>query len=235
MDILITGASRGVGFEIVKQFAKDNSNSIVALSRDYDALNNLKLICENEFGNTIHIYGIDFLSNSFSDDLDVVLKNHKSHFDIVINNAGYLLNKSFSEYSIVDVESIYKVNVFSPIVIMQKVFPFMEEQRTCHVVNIGSMGGVQGSVKFPGLSIYSSSKAALGNLTECLAEEYKDKRIYFNCLALGSVQTEMLESAFPGYVAQVTAKEMAAYIVQFSIQDPIYMNGKILSVSSTTP
>lgn len=235
MDILITGASRGVGFEIVKQFAKDTSNNIVALSRDIDALNNLKLDCESEYENTIHIYSIDFLSETFSEDFDKVLKNHSHHFDVIINNAGYLLNKPFSETSSFDIETIYKVNVFAPITILQSAFHFLDEQRRCHVVNIGSMGGVQGSVKFPGLSIYSSSKAALANLSECLAEEYKGNNVFINCLALGSVQTDMLENAFPGYVAQVSAKEMADYVVQFSMQDPIYMNGKIISVSSSTP
>jgi 3-oxoacyl-[acyl-carrier protein] reductase len=235
MNILVTGASRGVGFEIVKQFAKDNSNNIVALSRNLVALQNLKESCENEFNNSIHIYSIDFLSDSFSDDLDNVLEKHRSHFDVIINNAGYLINKPFSETTKLEIESIYKVNVFSPIMILQNTFPFLEGNKRCHVVNIGSMGGVQGSVKFPGLSIYSSSKAALANLSECLAEEYKEKNVYINCLALGSVQTEMLESAFPGYVAQVSAKEMADYVVGFSIQDPIYMNGKTISVSNSTP
>lgn len=235
MNILVTGASRGVGFEIVKQFAKDKSNNLVALSRDLNALQNLKDICENEFNNSIHIYAIDFLSDSFSEDLDAVLGNHRSHFDIIVNNAGYLINKPFSETTKPDIESIYKVNVFSPIAIMQNTFPFLDGNKRCHVINIGSMGGVQGSVKFPGLSIYSSSKAALANLTECLAEEYKEKNIYINCLALGSVQTEMLASAFPGYVAQVSAKEMADYIVGFSIQEPIYINGKVISVSNSTP
>ncbi len=235
MNILVTGASRGVGFEIVKQFAKDSSNIIVALSRDIDALQKLKGICQKESNNSIHIYSIDFLSDSFSQDLDVVLEDHRSHFDVIINNAGYLINKSFSDTSRFDVESIYKVNVFSPIAIMQKTFPFLDNKKKCHVVNIGSMGGVQGSVKFPGLSIYSSSKAALANLSECLAEEYKEKNLFINCLALGSVQTEMLESAFPGYVAQVSAAEMATYIIAFSMQDPIYVNGKIISVSNSTP
>ncbi len=235
MNILVTGASRGLGFEIVKQFAVNTSNNIVALSRDFDALQNLKKICKKEYNNSIHIYSIDFLSDSFSNDLDFILENHRSHFDIVINNAGYLINKPFCETSELDIASIYKVNVFSSIVILQKVFPCLDNSKKCHVVNIGSMGGVQGSVKFSGLSIYSSSKAALANLSECLAEEYKDKNIFINCLALGSVQTEMLESAFPGYVAQLSSVEMAEYVVGFSLQSPIYMNGKIVSVSNSTP
>jgi short-subunit dehydrogenase len=235
MNILVTGASRGVGYEMVRKFAKDPSNTIVALSRDLEALNNLKAICKAESNTSIHRYSIDFLSETFRSDLDVVLAKHRVHFDIIINNAGYLINKPFTETSALAIENTYKVNVFSPITILQETFPFLAKHKKCHVINIGSMGGVQGSVKFSGLSIYSSSKAALANLTECLAEEYKDKNIFINCLALGSVQTKMLETAFPGYVAQVSAIEMADYIVKFALQEPIYMNGKILPVSNTTP
>lgn len=235
MEILVTGAGKGLGYQIVKQFAKDSTNNIVALSRDITALKKLKTICEKQYKNTIHIYGIDFLSHTFNQDLDFILKSHKIHFDIIINNAGLLINKPFAETTSFDIECIYKVNVFSPITILQKTFPLLNKEKKCHVVNIGSMGGVQGSVKFPGLSIYSSSKAALANLTECLAEEYKEHNIFINCLALGSVQTEMLESAFPGYVAQVSSQDMAKYIVGFSLQNPVYINGKIIPLSRTTP
>ncbi|MDG1477367.1 MAG: SDR family NAD(P)-dependent oxidoreductase [Vicingaceae bacterium] len=235
MNVLITGASRGIGFELVKQFAVNKSNQITALARDYKALKVLRDFCQKEFGNEIHIYSIDFLSDSFSADLDRVFEKYRFHYDIVINNAGYLINKPFLDTSSLDIDNLYKVNVFSPIAILKRVFTFLETGRKCHVVNIGSMGGVQGSVKFSGLSIYSSSKAALANLTECLAEEYKDRNIYINCLALGSVQTEMLNMAFPGFQAQVSPEDMARYIHGFSVQDPICVNGKIIQVSNTTP
>ena len=97
------------------------------------------------------------------------------------------------------------------------------------------MGGFQGSSKFPGLSAYSASKAALANLTECLAEELKEKNICANCLALGAVQTEMLETAFPGYVAPVKSREMASFIAYFATRGHQFYNGKILPVSVSTP
>ena len=111
--------------------------------------------------------------------------------------------------------------------------PFLKENS--HVLNISSIGGVQGSLKFPGLAAYSSSKGALLTLTELLAEEYKDSKISFNALALGAVQTEMLEEAFPGYKAPVSAAEMAAYIFNFATTGHRFYNGKILQVSSNTP
>ena len=235
MNILVTGASKGIGFEIVRQFASNNDNNIIALSRDLKLLQNLLVTCKKENDNSIHVYAVDFLSNSFDDDLKNILSNHNSHFDIIINNAGFLINKAFKETSQEDVQSMYGVNVFAPVKIMQNIIPSLDDNKQCHIINIGSMGGYQGSVKFPGLAIYSSSKAALANLTECLAEEFKEKNIKINCLALGSVQTEMLNKAFPGYQAQVTALEMAKYIVEFSQQIPIYVNGKIIPLSNSTP
>jgi NAD(P)-dependent dehydrogenase (short-subunit alcohol dehydrogenase family) len=104
-----------------------------------------------------------------------------------------------------------------------------------HIVNISSIGGFQGSVKFPGLSAYSSSKAALVCLTECLAEEFKDKNIAFNCLALGAVQTDMLNEAFPGYKAPVSASSMASFVTDFVLKAHHFMNGKIIPVSLSTP
>ena len=153
--------------------------------------------------------------------------------DILINNSGVLINKPFAETSIDDFTSVYEVNVFGAAELTKAILPFMKKDG--HVLNISSMGGVQGSMKFPGLSAYSSSKGALITLTELLAEEYKETGPSFNALALGAVQTEMLEEAFPGFNANVTAEEMAQYIMQFSISGHQMYNGKILQVSNSTP
>jgi len=235
MNILITGASKGLGFELVQKFANDKANNIVAIARNIGQLKILKEICINKFQNNIHIYSIDFLSENLGNEISEVLEKHSYHFDVIINNAGILINKAFADCSVEDIFSIYKTNVFAPIELIKKIVPLLDKEQLSHIVNVGSMGGFQGSVKFSGLSIYSSSKAALANLTECLAEEYKDERIKFNCLALGSVQTEMLNNAFPGFEAQVSAAEMASYIYSFAIQRPLYINGKVLPVSNSTP
>ena len=234
MDILVTGASKGIGAELVKQFATDSNNNIVAISRDQKLLIQLKEYCQKRFNNTINIYSVDFLSDNFLEQLQNIIKKEDVSFNIVINNAGYLLNKSFVQYTQQEIDNTFKVNTYAPIQICQQIIG-QNNMEPCHIVNIGSMGGFQGSVKFPGLSIYSASKAALANLTECLAEEYKETNIKINCLALGSVQTEMLNKAFPGYQAQLTAQQMADYIVNFSEYGANYFNGKTLPLSNTTP
>ena len=153
--------------------------------------------------------------------------------DVLINNAGALVNKPFSKISNTDLLYLYNINVFAPFRLVRDLSPYFSSQS--HTINISSVGGVQGSVKFPGLSAYSSSKGALTILTECLAEEFKETKHRFNALALGAVQTQMLEEAFPGYKASLSAQEMAKYLVRFALEDGLYYNGKVLNVSSSTP
>lgn len=224
-NIIITGTSRGIGFELVQLFAKAGHH-VLALSRNENPIGSLKL-------NNVTSFSFDLADKkAYKKVEDFVIKNWKQ-VDVLINNAGMLLNKPFSETSIEDFEAVYKTNVFGVAELTRIVLPFMKGEN--HVVTISSMGGVQGSMKFPGLAAYSSSKAAVITLTELLAEEYKDTSISFNVLALGAVQTEMLEEAFPGYQAPTTALEMAQYIFDFSLNGNKYYNGKLLQVSNSTP
>ena len=153
--------------------------------------------------------------------------------DILINNAGSLINKPFAETTDEEFESVYRVNVFSVASLTRHFLQIINPKG--HVVNISSMGGIQGSLKFPGLSAYSSSKGALITLTEMLAEEYAKTGPSFNALALGAVQTEMLAEAFPGYEAPLTAEQMGSYILDFALNGNQFYNGKVLPVSSSTP
>lgn len=224
-NIIITGTSRGIGFEMVKLFSEAGHN-VLALSRNSEPISNLKL------KNVVAIE-FDIADQSQIIKLGVYLQTAMKKVDILINNAGLLVNKPFLEITSEEFKSCYDVNVLGPASLMKMVIPFMKKDG--HVVNISSMGGVQGSVKFPGLSAYSSSKGAIITLTELLAEEYKETGPSFNVLALGSVQTEMLEDAFPGLKAPLSAIEMAQYIIDFSLSGNNFYNGKILQVSSTTP
>ncbi|PKQ44804.1 SDR family NAD(P)-dependent oxidoreductase [Confluentibacter flavum] len=224
-NIIITGTSRGIGFELVKLFAKAGHH-VLALSRNEKPLEILKL-------NNVTSFSFDLSDvDAYKKVADFIITNWEQ-VDVLINNAGMLINKPFSQLSMKDFETVYKTNVFGVAELTKTVLPFLKQGS--HVVTISSMGGVQGSLKFPGLAAYSSSKAAVINLTELLAEEYKDSGISFNVLALGAVQTEMLEEAFPGYKANMSAIAMAQYISDFALTGQKYYNGKLLQVSNSTP
>jgi short-subunit dehydrogenase len=224
-NIIITGTSRGIGFELVRLFAEQGHN-VLALSRNTKPVSNLNL-------DLVTSFEFDLCNEADYKKVEDFIKDNWQQVDVLINNAGTLLNKPFAETTFKDFEQVYKTNVFGVSEMTRVVVPFMKKNG--HVLTISSMGGIQGSMKFPGLAAYSSSKGAVITLSELLAEEYKETGPQFNVLALGAVQTEMLEEAFPGYQAPTTALEMATYIQDFALTGNRYYNGKVLQVSNSTP
>lgn len=233
MNIIITGASSGLGFETALELSLNNNNKIVAIARSADKLRKLLEIAKGINPDcTILPVEFDLVHDDYAA-LVPFLKERLGHIDILINNAGALINKPFLQTTEADLGEMLQSNVMSHFKMIQNTIALM--QSGSHIVNIGSMGGYQGSVKFPGLSAYSASKSALHTLTECLAFELAEKGIKVNCLALGSAQTEMLEAAFPGYQSPVMAFEMGKYIADFAKTGHKFFNGKVIPVAVTTP
>jgi 3-oxoacyl-[acyl-carrier protein] reductase len=246
MNIIITGASKGIGYETAK-----------LLSAEHTVINISRSAAKSKLPGVSPI-AFDFETGNISKDLLPKIKKVLSPLsqgrgaggeatvDVLINNAATLINKSFEKITRKEFEKVYSVNVFSVVELTQAIIPLMSSSSSNlspfggagggrHVLNISSMGGIQGSLKFSGLSAYSSSKGALITLTECLAEEFKGKGISFNAIAFGSVQTEMLSEAFPGYKAPISAKEAAEFVAQFATTGHKYFNGKILQMALSTP
>ncbi len=234
MNIVITGASSGIGYATALELCKSASNYVIAVARTEAKLLALKQEANNNYQhNNLLPIVFDIENQDFS-----VLKKQLDKLgkiNILINNAGALINKPFLELTEKDWLQMYKTNVLGTVNMIKNVLPYMSNQERGHIVNIGSMGGYQGSSKFRGLSAYSASKAALANLTECLAEELQEHNIAVNCLALGAVQTEMLNKAFPDYLAPVSSQQIAEYIAFFSTNGQTFQNGKIIPISLTTP
>lgn len=234
MNIVITGASSGVGFEAVLDLILKNDNRVIALARSEDKLQRL-LDIATSLNPDCSLYPVkfDICHDDYVAGLVPFVEARLGTVDILINNAGALINKAFEDLVQLDFAEMLQHNLLGHVKMIQHLLPLMNAGS--HIVNIGSMGGFQGSVKFPGLSAYSASKAALHALTECLAYELEPRQIKVNCLALGSAQTEMLEKAFPDYESPVMAYEMGKYIADFSLTGHKFFNGKILPVAVTTP
>lgn len=220
---MITGASRGIGLALVQWFS-ENNNNVCVLSRNIAPIEALNAA-------NINAFSVD-ISDAVA--LEQWAHAHApQHVDVLINNAGKLINKPFSETTQVDFEEVYRVNVFGLANLTRLLLSKMDTKS--HVVNISSMGGINGTSKFPGLAAYSSSKGAVSILTELLAEEFKETGPFVNALALGAVQTEMLSEAFPGLSVTMDAQTMAEYIANFALTGHHFYNGKVLPVSNTTP
>jgi NAD(P)-dependent dehydrogenase (short-subunit alcohol dehydrogenase family) len=222
--IVVLGASQGIGAALVNVFAANSSNQVYALSRQLDKM-------QQQFQQAnVHSLHIDLLTNVHA---QIAALELPDKIDIVINNAGLLINKPFQNITHQDFHNSYQVNVIGIMEATQALLPKLSAGS--HIVNISSMGGFQGSLKFAGLAAYSTAKAALCSFTEMFAEEYKESGIHMNCLCLGAVQTEMLAQAFPGYQAPTTPIEMAKYIANFAEHSGQLLNGKIIPVSASNP
>ena len=222
--IVVLGASQGIGAALVDHFAALPHTEVLALSR------NLAKMQDRFHQDNVQCYALDIAQNVHQQFKAIDLK---APIDILINNAGLLINKPFETLTHQDFSESYQVNVIGIMEATQVLLPLLAPD--AHIVNISSMGGFQGSLKFAGLAAYSTSKAALCAFTELFAEEYKHTGIHMNCLCLGAVQTEMLEAAFPGYTAPTSSEQMAQFIGDFALHSGAYFNGKILPVSSTNP
>lgn len=226
MNIIVSGASKGIGREIAKQYAELGHN-VLAIARNKANLESL-----SEYSDNIKVLAIDINDDTLKEKISSIYEAASLTIDVLINNAGQLINKPFRETSSQDFKDQFSSNVLSVVQLSQACIPYMNGG---HIVNITSMGGFQGSSKFPGLSAYSASKGALSILTECMAEELKEYGISVNALALGAVQTEMLKAAFPDYEAPVSASDMAEYVAGFGLQGNRYYNGQILPVTLSNP
>ena len=229
MNIVVNGGTRGIGKEIINFLAQDINNQIFVTGRNEKALNSLSVRYKNVKSFSLDMSLFDIQYEKFR----VAVSNHFERVDILINIAGLLISKDFLQTTNDEARLIMETNFFGPASLIRILKPIMSSGS--HIVNISSMGGFQGSAKYKGLSYYSASKAALACLTECLATEFTEFGISVNCLALGAVQTEMLDEAFPGYKAPVDAKQMAEFISGFALTGHKFFNGKILPVALGNP
>ena len=229
MNIIISGATRGIGRETALALAADKANNILATGRNREALKSLSKDHSNIMTCPIDIaeYG------KYEQELTTRVINRLGHVDVLINMAGLLVPKLFRDFTAGEIRTLVETNFTGPALMIKSLIPVMRDGS--HIVNISSMGGFQGSLKYAGLSVYSSSKAAIACLTECLATELSNSGIKVNCLALGAVQTEMFEEAFPGFKAPVSAREMGEFVADFALKGHRFFNGRILPVAVGNP
>lgn len=202
---------------------------VYGISRNREKLESLKASLTNPANFN---YLAKDVVNLNQNDINDFIKDSK--VDVLVNNAGSLINKPFSEIKYDDYRELMDVNFWGAFNLSQLLVKKLSNANG-QIINISSMGGINYTSKFPGLSLYSSSKAALSVFTECLAVELQSEQIKVNALALGAVETEMLNNAFPGYVADTNAHEMASFIVEFANSASNIINGQVIRVSKSNP
>jgi NAD(P)-dependent dehydrogenase (short-subunit alcohol dehydrogenase family) len=226
--VLVTGAGRGVGAATVKALLATEGVRVIAVSRALEALE--ALAGSNA---RLELCPVDLIAPDSVERIAAFVGQRRLH--ALVHNAGLLHKAEMGQHRRADIERLFLTNAIAPLELSQALAPRLKGEPPGHIVHIGSMGGFQDAAKFPGLVAYSASKAALACMAQCMAEEFKEGGIRSNCLALGSVDTEMLRAAFPGYSAATTPEAIGSFIAEFSLNGHKLFNGKVLPVATTIP
>ena len=230
--VLVTGASTGVGRATANALVLHHGCNVLAVARSAEKLASLARESAGAAG-TLRTLAVDLAKPGAVAAVADALGHGPLHG--LVNNAGLLIKRQWGQWAMEDAEQLFRLNATVPMLLTQALTAQLGADPPGHVVNISSMGGFQGSVKFPGLAAYSASKAALVNFTECMAEELKDRGVRCNCICLGAVDTDMLRAAFPGYAAPVGPVEVGEYLARFVLEGHAFFNGKVLPLAVSTP
>lgn len=234
MIFFITGVGSGIGKATCLHALRQNHRVIGLVRNEVKAESLL-----NEAANMLSSLDLIY-ANLKDDNVSSLVSTHLNHLkvskiDVLINIAGVLSPLNVREFNVQDMDEVMRVNFTTPAILINALIPFMENSDQANIINITSMSGFQGSVRFPGLSVYGASKAALSSLSESLAIELQEFNIKINALAIGAVSTNMLKEAFPEYMAPITPNQMAEYIYSFARHGYMFYNGKTIPVAVTNP
>lgn len=173
MNILVTGASKGIGRAIANELI--SIGNIFVTGRNENALKTIgaKGYCTCDLTKDIHLLKKFIIENDI---------------DVLINNAGEYIYGAIDSSKEEDVERIFATNLLSPVKLISSAVPFMKQHKWGRIINIGSISGVMGEAY---ASLYSSSKAGLIGLTKALALELAEYNITVNTINPGWVETDL--------------------------------------------
>lgn len=187
---IVTGSSRGIGYEIAKLFLENGAKVVVCGSN----INSAKKACDklkselNILGEMIFPVSLDMRdADTIKDVVDTVIAKW-SRIDILVNNAGITSNRSFLDTTLEEFKDMFEVNFFGPVTLTREVVKYMKETGGS-IINTGSMVGIYGG---RGQVDYACSKASIHGLTKSLAKELGEYNIRVNAVAPGVVATDMM-------------------------------------------
>ena len=186
---VVTGTSTGIGYETSLMLAR-NGFLTFATMRNLNKSDNIKSIAAKE-NLPIRITQLDVTDDvSIKNAVQTILTD-KGRIDVLVNNAGYVLEGAFEDLSVDEIKAQYETNVFGLIRTTQAVLPIMRKQKSGIIVNISSAAGRFG---YPGGSAYISTKFAVEGLSESMAYELEPFGIKVVVVEPGVIRTNIFDS-----------------------------------------
>ncbi|MBO4674467.1 MAG: 3-oxoacyl-[acyl-carrier-protein] reductase [Elusimicrobiaceae bacterium] len=234
--VLITGASRGIGFEIAQEFAKAGANLAICATREdaiRDAAEKLRAL-----GTKVYAQAVDISNAQACEDFVNNTLQEFGSLDVVVNNAGITKDNLTVRMSEQDWDAVMNVNLKGTFLMSKAALKVMFKKRAGSIVNISSVVGEMGN---PGQANYSASKAGIIGLTKTLAKEFGSRGVRVNAVAPGFVQTAMTD-ALPEEVREkalasiplkrfATTQDIAKAVMFLASEDASYITGHVLAVN----
>ncbi|PLR76405.1 oxidoreductase [Bacillus sp. V3-13] len=190
-NIIITGASGGIGAEIARLCAGRGAN-LVLMARSLDKLEALKTELQGRFDIDVYVHQLDV---SKTDEVQTVFEKalgQLGRVDILVNNAGFGVFREAHEATIDEIKGMFNVNVVGLMACTRMVLPVMRAQASGHIINIASQAG---KIATPKSSVYSATKHAVLGYTNSLRMEAADSNIYVTAVNPGPIATDFFNIA----------------------------------------
>ena len=233
----ITGGSRGIGKAISERFAKEGYNIIINFKENSNRAENLKNELENKYNVEVFLVKADLSDdNSITNMIDQIFNKYKK-IDVLVNNAGIVIDKEFNNRTVKDWEETLKVNLIAPFLLTKLIGSKMFEEKNGTIINISSTNGI--NTYYPSSVDYDASKSGLISLTYDAAVQYAPY-IRVNCVAPGWVDTEMNKDLEESFIKEETQRilvrrfakpeEIANVVYFLASEEASFINSTVITV-----
>ena len=233
----ITGGSRGIGKAISERFAKEGYDLIVNYKEKINRAEELKNEIENKYNVKVMLVKADLSNEESIIEMVSKITNTYKKIDVLVNNAGIVIDKEFEDRTVKDWEETLKVNLIAPFVLTKLIGSKMFEEKRGAIINISSTNGI--NTYYPSSVDYDASKSGLISLTYDSAVQFAPY-VRVNCVAPGWVNTEMNKELEEDFVKEETQKilvkrfaepeEIANVVYFLASNEASFINSEVIKV-----